>query len=57
MNEIHIIPPVYPVNMPSKFKGDRKKQPEKKQHKQENNNHGDKKQSNESADLHIDEIV
>ena len=57
MNEIHLIPPVYPVNMPSKFIRDRNKQSDQNKHKQENNSDNEEEQPNESAVQHIDEIV
>lgn len=58
MNEIHLISPIYPVNMPSKFIRDRKKQSDQKQHKQENSDNDEEdEQSSESAVQHIDEIV
>lgn len=57
MNEIHLIPPVYPVNMPSKFIRDRNRQSDQNQHKQETSDNDEEEQSSESAVQHIDEIV
>lgn len=58
MNEIHLIPPVYPVNMPSKFIRDRKQQSDQNRHKHESNDNDEEEpESNESAVQHIDEIV
>lgn len=56
MQEIHSIPPVYPVSKPNKFIRDQKKQSNQRETEEEKNN--EEEQLNEdTAVKHIDEIV